>query len=71
MAKMKENVLRIRIRFPNKETFQRLWREFKVDISCGGPRQTEDGLIELEAYVPSSQLKRLENMDFEIDVILI
>jgi len=62
-------ILRILITARDKETLSTLLRENPLDLSCGGPRRREGGLITVEAFVPENDLDRLRRYPVQIEVI--
>lgn len=62
-------ILRIRITARDREALSALLRENALDLSCGGPKRQEGGVITLEAFVPEEELARLRRYPVEIEVI--
>jgi hypothetical protein len=62
-------ILRILITAREKEALSTLLRENALDLSCGGPKRREGGVITLEAFVPEAELDRLRRYPVQIDVI--
>jgi hypothetical protein len=65
----RDKILRILITAADRDALNEVFREHRLDLLGGGPKQGEGGAVSVQALVPEEQVKRLKTYRVKIDIL--